>query len=151
MKQIFQFSYGPPVSAEEAHRRLSDGPLAVMVDGLAFYEFGDFSAEPVTDTLVIATTDWQAVAAALPTYLHAIRSQNLTATVTADCVRWAQVRPTQLAGIDGFRGTSYRTEHDDGRPVTAEDEGAIQVVCVELVPATTRDVRCGASTAAGIR
>jgi hypothetical protein len=150
MSAAFEFAYGAPVSAAEARDRLTRHPSAV-IHGLPFQEYGDFSTDPVTSSLVIATTDWQAVAAALPTYLQTILSENLTAEVTADCVRWVQVRPTQLAGIDGFNGTSYRTEHDDGRPVTGDDEGAIQVVCVELVTATPTDVVPGVSATAGTR
>lgn len=134
MTQKFEFTYGPPVSREEAHRRLASHPLAVVINGLPFQEFGDFSADPPTSSLVIPTTDWQAVAEALPTYLQQIISERLTAEVTADSVTWIQVRPSRIVGYSDSEGTSYRAKHDDGRAITGEDDGAIQVVCLDLVP-----------------
>lgn len=134
------FTYTTVVDAEKARARLGRPP--VIVDGLGFFEFGEWGdsfRDVVSTSLVVVTDDWEAVAAVLPTYGYVTGEDFDEVPVTDDCVRWVQVRESRLAGLDDFVGTAYRTVLDDGRPVTAADEGAIRVVCIPTYEASAGD------------
>jgi hypothetical protein len=86
------------------------------------------------DALFAYTTDWEAAADQLPKLLTESYAENKRFTVTADSVRWAQLRrrPTATGDVDDPDWV-VQFNDENGRPFTGDAVGAFQCVYAEEV------------------